>query len=128
MKVLSISVLLQLANLYSFSQASLNNTKWDARITIPQTTEVRLEFTRDTFFISRPNGRVAEASYFTQRNDSLLIRKLSGVSPCSPGYEAWYKIEWMENGNRFSLQSLTDTCRQRANSWKSIMIQEKVNK
>ena len=125
MKIFIITALLQFATPHLFGQNSINNTKWNAHVTIPQTIDVRLEFARDTYDFYYPfllNGRVAEASYFLQRNDSLLIRKLSGVTPCSTGYEAWYKIEWIENGTKFLFHNLNDTCRQRVNSWTSLRI------
>ena len=128
MKIFIITALLQFATHHLLGQNSINNTKWDARVTIPQAIYVRLEFARDTFFITRLNGRVAEESYFSQRNDSLLIRKLSGVTPCSTGYEVWYKIEWIENGTKFLFHNLNDTCRQRVNSWTSLRIDKKINK
>jgi len=104
MKILIITALLQVVALYSSGQTPISNTKWDATIAVPQSIEMRLEL------IYRVNGRVAELSYFLQNHDSLFIRKLSGVSSCSSGYEACYKIEWLDNGNKFILHNLSDTC------------------
>lgn len=126
MRILIITALLQGVTLYSFGQTSISNTKRDATISVPQSIEMRLEFANDSFTIYRVNGRVAEICYFSQKNVSLLIRKLSGVSPCSSGYEAWYKIEWLDNSNKFVLHNLSDACRQRSNSWTSIRIDGKV--
>lgn len=128
MKLLIITSLLHFVAFSVFAQISISNTSWDAHTTIPQSVDLRLEFARDSFSIYRRNGRLAETSFFSQRNDSLFIRKLWGVSPCSSGYEAWYKIEWLENGTKFILHNLSDTCRQRSNSWTSLRIYGKINK
>ena len=127
MKILIITQLLLFITFYGFSQISINNTRWDAHASIPQSIDVRLEFARDSFSIYRLNGKLAETSYFSQKSDSLFIRKLWGVSPCSSGYEAWYRIEWLDNGNKFILHNLSDTCRQRSNSWTSMRIDAKIN-
>jgi hypothetical protein len=128
MKLLIITALLHCLTFNASAQISIADTRWDARTTIPQSIDLKLEFSRDSFSIYRLNGKLAETSYFLQKNDSLFIRKLWGVSPCSSGYEAWYNIEWLENGNKFILHSLSDTCRQRANSWTSLRINGKINK
>lgn len=128
MKFLIITTLLECITFNTFAQTLINNTSWDAHTTIPRSMDLRLEFARDSFSIYRLNGRLAETSYFSQKNDSLLIRKLWGVTPCSSGYEAWYKIEWVDNGNKFILHNLSDTCRQRANSWTNMRIDGKINR
>ena len=115
MKLLMGSVLLQFITLNAFAQTSIINTRWDAHTTIPQSLDLRLEFAKDSFSVYRLNGKLAETSYFLQKNDSLFIRKLWGVSPYSSGYEACYKIEWPDNGNKFILHNISDTWRQRSN-------------
>lgn len=76
--------------------------------------------------IFRLNGKLAEPSYFLQKNDSLFIRKPGGVSPCRSGYEAWHKIEWLENVNKFILHNISDACRRQSNSWTSMRIRSGV--
>ena len=49
-------------------------------------------------------------NYFIQRNDTLIIRKISGSSPCPEQAQGIYKIEWLENGNKFRLYGITDEC------------------
>ena len=49
-------------------------------------------------------------NYFIQRNDTLIIRKISGSSPCPEQAQGIYRIEWWENGNKFRLYGISDEC------------------
>lgn len=110
------------------AQNTLINTKWNAHFEIPRSFDTKIEFKKDTFSVYRPNGMMAESNYFIQSNDSLFIRKLSGVSPCQDASVGWYKIEWLENGSKFILHNLSDSCRPRSNAWTSMRIVAKLYK
>jgi hypothetical protein len=49
-------------------------------------------------------------NFFIQRNDTLIIRKISGPSPCPEQAEGFYLIEWFENANKFRLHGINDEC------------------
>ena len=49
-------------------------------------------------------------NFFIQRNDTLMIRKISGSSPCPEQAQGSYLIEWFENGNKFRLHGINDEC------------------
>jgi hypothetical protein len=63
---------------------------------------------------------------FSQHQDSLFLRKISGISPCADGSEGWYRIEWLESGGKFLLHDLTDDCRGRVNGFTGIKITERI--
>ena len=111
-----------LSFLFSYSQTPIANTKWNAHHEIPQNMDLIYLFKKDSFFILRPNGRLAETMIFSQKGDSLYIKKITGVTPCIEGAEGWYKIQWFENGKTFSMSNLSDSCRQRANSFTKMTI------
>ena len=112
MKILIITALFLFATLYSFAQNSLSNTKWKAQTEInrSQTVDVTLDFRVDTFFIFGRPDREPEAMKFSQSRDSLYLIKISGSSPCPDKSEAWYKIEWLENGGKFIFHNISDSC------------------
>ena len=109
------------------SQSSLVNTKWKGKTEFPSLAEVQLEFKTDSFsfFFSQDTSR-PELMTFSQRNDSLLLKKISGISPCADGTEAWYRIEWLENGEKFLLHDLSDICRGRVRCFTTIKITERI--
>jgi len=90
-------------------------------------TEVQLEFKIDSFlfFFSQEPGK-PELMIFSQHQDSLFLRKISGISPCPDGYEGWYRIEWLENGEKFLLHDLSDHCRGRVNCFTGIKMAERI--
>jgi hypothetical protein len=110
-KCLFIS-LAQISVLMAVSQISISNTKWLVHTEMPQPRDLVLDFKKDTLRIFE-QGRETSSAAFLQHNDSLLIRKLSGNSPCPVGSEGWYRIEWLENGEKFLLHILNEDCRYR---------------
>ena len=98
-----------LFSLVAFSQNTLVNTKWK-----PQTESPRiqhLEFRKDTLLILFTNGREPEIMSFSQRHDSLLIKKISGVGAACPlGAEGLYRIEWLANGEKLVFNNINDDC------------------
>jgi len=100
-KYIAILIIVQLPVLIVASQFSISNTKWMVHTEIPQSADVRFEFKTDTFRVLTISGMETGSALFFQHNDSLLIRKLTGSSPCPVGSQGWYRIEWLENGEKF---------------------------
>ena len=113
MKKFFIIVIAQLTGLIAVSQISISNTKWLVHAEMPQPRNLVLDFKKDTLRILDEQGNETSSATFMQRNDSLFIRKVSGRSPCPDGSEGWYKIEWLENGDKFLLHILNEDCRYR---------------
>ena len=91
------------------SQISISNTKWSVHLETPRQGDFTWVFKSDSFFVYVDSeNRPAGIGTFKQRNDSLLIHKVSGTSPCPDGSEGWYRIEWLENREKFKLHLLQD--------------------
>jgi cell wall-associated protease len=110
MKKLLFLVTVQLFTLIAVSQFSISNTKWMVHSEIPQPGDLIMDFKKDTLSSFLMNGTEIGRSVFSQHNDSLLIHKLAGTSPCPIGSEGWYRIEWLENGEKFLLHLIEDEC------------------
>jgi len=110
MKKLLFLVTAQLFALIAVSQFSISNTKWMLHNEIPQPGDLIMDFKKDTFSTFLMNGTEIGRGIFSQHNDTVLIRKLSGSSPCPVGSEGWYRIEWLENGEKFLLHLIKDEC------------------
>ena len=93
-----------------FAQASVIDTKWKGTLLIPHAVDVTLTFKKDTLYITTESNEEIGTIFFTWRNDTLNIRKISGPSPCPEQAQGSYRIEWLENGNRFRLHGISDEC------------------
>ena len=111
MKKFLILVIAQLTGLIAFSQISLSNTKWSVHLETPRRADFIWLFKNDSFFVHVDNEKQPlGVGTYKQHNDSLLIHKVSGTSPCPDGSEGWYRIEWLENGKKIKLHLLKDDC------------------
>jgi hypothetical protein len=109
MKILII-VTLQFLAISLFAQHAISNTKWKATLLIPHAVDVNFTFKKDTLYMTTETGDEVGTIFFIQRNDTLMIRKISGSSPCPEQAEGIYRIEWLENGNKFRLHGISDEC------------------
>ena len=126
MKIILTTAAIVFFTLPAIVQIQISNSKWKGQTEVPRTADVDLEFTKDTFRIIGQAGRGLEVIFFSQHNDSLYIRKISGASPCPEGTEAWYRIEWLENSEKFLLHLINDSCTRRANGIKAIRINQRI--
>lgn len=110
MKILITTMLAIFFGVGANAQISISNTKWMVHAEMPQPRNLVLDFKKDTLRILDEQGNLTSSATFMQRNDSLFIRKASGRSPCPDGSEGWYKIEWLENGDKFLLHILNEDC------------------
>lgn len=91
-------------------QNSISNTKWKGTLLIPHAADVSFTFKKDTLYITTETSEEVGTILFTQRNDTLVISKLSGPSPCPEQAQGFYLIEWFDNGNKFRLHGIRDEC------------------
>ena len=113
MRILII-VTIQFIVIGLFAQNSISNTKWKATLLIPHAVDVNFTFKKDTLSITTQTSEEVGTIFFIQRNDTLMIRKISGSSPCPEQSQGLYRIEWLENGNKFRLHGISDECEGRA--------------
>lgn len=110
----------------SFPQIPLASSKWNAHTEVPGPIDLVLEFKTNEILIFLKDGQEAERMTFSQHHDSLFIRKISGMSPCPEGAEVWYRIEWLENGEKFLLHNINDSCPDRVKGFTQLKIVDRV--
>jgi len=109
MKTYILVILVILFGIPGISQ-TIADTKWKATLLIPHAVDVNFTFKKDTLYMSTENNEEVGKNLFVQRNDTLMIRKISGSSPCPEQAQGIYRIEWLENGNKFRLHGISDEC------------------
>jgi len=109
MKTYILVILAILLGMDGMSQ-SIANSKWKATLLIPHAVDVNFTFKKDTLYMKTETGGEVGAIFFIQQNDTLMIRKISGSSPCPEQSQGIYRIEWLENGNKFRLHGISDEC------------------
>ena len=92
------------------AQNSLSNTRWQGTFFIPNAVDVNLNFSKDTLYMTTESGQEVGTIFFTQQKDTLIIRKISGPSPCPEEKQGIYRIEWFDEGNQFRLYGISDEC------------------
>ena len=96
--------------LNSAGQNSLINSQWKSIMLTPEAVDVKFIFGKDTLTITSESIALIGKIYFSQHNDTLMIRKISGPSPCPEDARGIYLIQWTEKGKKFRLQSISDEC------------------
>jgi len=109
MKTYILVILAILLGMDGMSQ-SIANSKWKATLLIPHAVDVNFTFKKDTLYMTTETGGEVGTIFFIQQNDTLMIRKISGSSPCPEQSQGIYRIEWLENGNKFRLHGISDEC------------------
>jgi len=109
MKTYILVILAILLGIDGMSQ-SIANSKWKATLLIPHAVDVNFTFKKDTLYMTTETGGEVGTIFFIQQNDTLMIRKISGSSPCPEQSQGIYRIEWVENGNKFRLYGISDEC------------------
>lgn len=89
---------------------TISNSNWKGTLLIPYAVDVKFTFKKDTLYITTETKQEVGTLVFTQRNDTLMIRKISGSSPCPEQTQGIYRIEWLEKGNKFRLHGISDEC------------------
>ena len=89
---------------------TISNSYWKGTLLIPNAVDVKFTFKKDTLYITNESSSEVGTLVFTQRNDTLVIKKVSGPSPCPEQAQGIYRIEWLENGNKIRLHGISDEC------------------
>ena len=89
---------------------TISNSNWKGTLLIPDAVDVKFTFKKDTLIITTETNQEVGTVFFSYRNDTLMIRKISGPSPCPEQSQGIYRIEWLENGNKFRLHGISDEC------------------
>ncbi len=110
MKIVLSAAFIFLLALPATAQVSVNNSKWKGVFLIPHAVDVILDFKKDTLYITTVASDEVGTIFFTQQNDTLMIKKISGPSPCPEQAQGKYRIEWFENGNKFRLHGISEEC------------------
>lgn len=110
MKILITAALYLIFGVSSFAQNSLSNTKWKGIMLIPAATDVVLNFKKDSLFLATETGEEIGTLIFSQRGDTLTIRKIWGSSPCPEESQGVYRIEWIEKYIKIQLHGISDEC------------------
>lgn len=110
MKILLSGVLLLLIAARTSAQNSLTNTSWKGLMLIPGATDVRLNFKKDSLFLTTEAGQEIGTLIYSQRGDTLIIRKIWGSSPCPEESQGVYRIEWIEKDKKIQLHGISDEC------------------
>ena len=108
MKILIITALILFATLYSFAQNSFVNTRWKPLAENPRFQE--MSFKRDTLTLTITSPDDIAVWSFAQHHDSLMIKKISGRGQCPPTVEGWYRVEWINNGDKVLFRLIKDEC------------------
>lgn len=93
----------------------LANTKWKGTVFAPNPIESVFDFKNDTLKVSSGN-QIIETMSFQTKGDTLVIKKLSGGSPCS-GQVGRYK--YAIKSNVLTLAVIQDACEVRPSSFSS---------
>jgi hypothetical protein len=111
----------------TFSQTSLENSKWKIHTEIPRSSDLQYEFKKDTLVVFNDSGIETQRMLFSQQHDTLYLKMLSGTSPCPMGTEGWYTVVWQENKQTFSLKVIKDGCVPRINRLTRMQVLQKIN-
>jgi hypothetical protein len=112
MKIL-IVIILSFISLNLSAQTTISNTKWKAILLIPHAVDVTFTFKKDTLFMTAESSVEVGTLIFFQQGDTLMIKKVSGPSPCPEQVQGIYLINWLEVGKKFRLSGISDECESR---------------
>jgi hypothetical protein len=101
---------------FSLAKAQFANTKWNGMLMVPEQISVILDFKKDTLIISSDeSGEVLETMSYSIKADTLVLKKVSGGSPCPEG--SFGKVKFNMANNKLSILSVVDSCQMRAAAW-----------
>lgn len=92
----------------TFAQLSVKNTRWKAQISSQG--EVKMEFKTDTVYFYRNGDELISTFTYYKRQDTITIFKVSGVGNCPGNSKGIYRIEMLENGEKFYFRLIDEEC------------------
>jgi subtilisin family serine protease len=122
MAILRIGLLILLSVIFldSHAQLPIRNTRWRGVVLSPDDLPVRLTFRNDTLaIITERDNRPVETMRYQQAGDTLRIQKLAGQSPCGSTVIGLFRISYINNGEGFTFQTISDDCLERQNLFES---------
>ncbi len=111
-----------LSGIFAVAQAQLpiRGTRWKGVMLAPNDVQVTVTFRNDTLLITPEASNVPlETMRYQQAGDTLLLQKITGESPCSTGTNGLYRLVYINNGEEFKLQFISDDCLERQNAFES---------
>ena len=120
MKIIFATALMSFLALPSSAQITIQNSQWKGKIITQGGSigEIKLEFRKDTFYTYRNDTQQLISTFaFSQSHDTLTIRKTGGSGQCLINSKATYRIESLENGEKFHFRLLSDECPGRGTGW-----------
>ena len=108
--------------LFTVAQAQLpiRSTRWKGVVLSPNDVPVILTFRNDTLLVTPEAGNAPiETMRYQQTGDTLRFQKLTGQSPCGTGITGLFQLAYSNNGEGFTLRSISDDCLERQNLFES---------
>jgi subtilisin family serine protease len=102
------------------AQLPIRSTRWKGVVLAPNDVPVVLTFRNDTLLItSEANNAPIETMHYQQTSDTLRFQKITGQSPCGTGITGLFRLAYVNNGEGFILQPISDDCLERQNLFES---------
>ena len=119
MKIILAMALTSFFALRSSPQITIQNSQWKGKIITrgENVSEIKLEFRKDTLYTYRNETQLVSTFAFSQRHDTLTITKTGGSGQCAINSKGTYRIESLENGEKFHFRLLSDECPGRGTGW-----------
>jgi hypothetical protein len=96
------------------ANAQIQNTSWKGIYNIPDPTEMVLQFKQDTLLLNYfQDGSNAELMNYQMNGDTLIMTKISGISPCD-GIKGSYKLSVKDH--KLFMTLIEDSCDARASA------------
>jgi hypothetical protein len=119
MKIIFVTALISFFVLQLSGQIMIRNTEWKGQIMRQgNSREVSMDFNNDTFYVYR-NAELISTFAFFQSHDTLTLTKTGGSGPCPMTSKGVYRIELVENGEKFFFRLISEECPGRATGWTS---------
>ena len=127
MKKYIIFACFQLVSIGAIAQTQLENSRWKIHTEVPRSADLQYEFKKDTLTVFNESGVAIQSMLFSQRQDTLYLKLISGTSPCPTGSEGWYTVVWQENGAKFLLKNIKDGCTSRINRLTNMQVIQRIH-
>ncbi|HEU5364396.1 MAG TPA: hypothetical protein VFU62_02630 [Hanamia sp.] len=96
------------------AKAQYANTSWKGIYYLPDATEMVLQFKKDTLLFNYfADGSNAETMNYQMKGDTLIMTKISGISPCD-GIKGSYKLSIKDD--KLFMTLIDDSCDVRASA------------
>lgn len=91
----------------------LLNTKWTGLVNVPDPRDGALEFKKDSIMVEI-NHDIIEYLSYQVKGDTLLVKKLSGISPC---LEETGRYIYRIKDNQLTISVIEDGCTARSDAF-----------